>query len=132
MIFLLIVAVATVASMGLFASKDVVVKLLPFDNKSELQVVVDLPEGSSMEATERTLMAAADRLVTIPELSNIQLYAGTSAPFGFNGLGAASGTPDGSSGFLKVSPVIVNTFVLLTSLVVRVTLLVNLPIRLVS
>ncbi len=86
LLFLLIVAVATVASMGLFVSKDVVVKLLPFDNKSELQVVVDLPEGSSLEATERTLMAAADRLVTIPELSNIQLYAGASAPFGFNGL----------------------------------------------
>lgn len=50
---LVITGVATMASLVLFATKDVTVKLLPFDNKSELQVVVDLPEGSALEGTER-------------------------------------------------------------------------------
>jgi len=85
-IFLLIVTLATLGSFGLFYSRDVLVKLLPFDDKSELQVVVDLPEGSSLEATERLLMAAADRLADLPELTSIQAYAGTAAPFNFNGL----------------------------------------------
>ena len=84
--FLLIVGVATVASTTLFATRDVTVKLLPFDNKSELQVIVDLPEGSSLEATQRVLLAAARELADLPELSHIQAYAGTAAPFNFNGL----------------------------------------------
>jgi multidrug efflux pump subunit AcrB len=84
--FLLIVAAATMVSLVLFATKDVTVKLLPFDNKSEFQVVLDLPEGSSLEETERSLRAAADRLARIPEITSIQLYAGTAAPFNFNGL----------------------------------------------
>ncbi|MBI4184267.1 MAG: efflux RND transporter permease subunit [Proteobacteria bacterium] len=84
--FLVAVLVATLASLGLFLTRDVTVKLLPFDNKSELQVVVDLPEGASLEATERVLMAAAERLAPVPEVTTIQLYAGTAAPFNFNGL----------------------------------------------
>lgn len=84
--FLILVGAATLASFILFATKDVTVKLLPFDDKSELQVVVDLPEGSSLEDTERVLFAATKKLRAVPELANIQLYAGTSAPFGFNGL----------------------------------------------
>jgi len=83
---LLSVGVATVASTVLFATRDVTVKLLPFDNKSELQVVLDLPEGSSLETTERALMAAAGRLADLPELTHMQVYAGTAAPFNFNGL----------------------------------------------
>ncbi|MBT3991601.1 MAG: efflux RND transporter permease subunit [Rhodospirillaceae bacterium] len=86
MIFLIAVGVATMASFILFATKDVTVKLLPFDDKSELQVVVDLPEGSALEDTERVLLAATKKLKALPELANVQLYAGTSAPFGFNGL----------------------------------------------
>ncbi len=85
-LFLLATGVATVAVMGLFYSRDVTVKLLPFDNKSEMQVVVDLPEGSSLEDTDRVLTAAAARLADMPELADIQAYAGTSAPFNFNGL----------------------------------------------
>jgi len=85
-LFLAAVAVATLASFGLFASKDVTVKLLPFDNKSELQVVVDLPAGSSVEETERLLFAMADRVAGLAELTSIQAYAGTAAPFNFNGL----------------------------------------------
>ena len=80
------VGAATVAVCILFATRDVTVKLLPFDNKSEVQVVVDLPEGSTLEATERLLRAAAEALRGLPELAHIQLYAGTAAPFNFNGL----------------------------------------------
>jgi len=84
--FLLAVGLTTVAITSLFATRSVTVKLLPFDNKSELQVVVDLPEGASLEATQRVLMVAARKLADLPELSHIQAYAGTSAPFNFNGL----------------------------------------------
>jgi multidrug efflux pump subunit AcrB len=85
-IFLLTVGIATIAACALFATKDVRVKLLPFDNKSEIQVVVDLPQGSTLEDTDRVLMAAAERLKDLPELTSIQAYAGTAAPFNFNGL----------------------------------------------
>ena len=84
--FLLLVGGATALVCVLFATKDVTVKLLPFDNKSELQVVVDLPEGATLEDTERLLTAASERLRDLPELTSIQLYAGTAAPFNFNGL----------------------------------------------
>ncbi len=84
--FLLYVGLATLAALMLFATKSVRVKLLPFDNKSEIAVVVDLPRGASLEATDRLLTAAADRLKDLPELTSIQSYAGTAAPFNFNGL----------------------------------------------
>ena len=84
--FLFVVGVATLASLSLFAVKAVTVKLLPFDDKSELQVVIDLESGSSLEETDRVLAAATDRLKDLPELSTIQSYAGTAAPFNFNGL----------------------------------------------
>jgi multidrug efflux pump subunit AcrB len=86
LIFLAAVGVGTAAVMVLFLTKDVTVKLLPFDNKSELAVVVDLPEGSSLEATDRVLAEAAARLSALPELTSMQAYAGTAAPFNFNGL----------------------------------------------
>ncbi len=85
-IFLAVVGLATVGVMGMFANNSVTVKLLPFDNKSELQVVVDLPEGEALETTERLLINAARRLRDIPEITNIQVYAGTAMPFNFNGL----------------------------------------------
>ena len=84
--FLAAVAVATVAVFALFYTRDVTVKLLPFDDKPELQVVIDLPEGSSLEATEKVMVAAARRLAGLPELVSLQAYAGTAAPFNFNGL----------------------------------------------
>ncbi len=84
--FLIAVGVATVVSMIPFATKSVTVKLLPFDNKSELQIVFDLPEGSALETTERTLMRAAQLIADVPELASLQAYAGTAAPFNFNGL----------------------------------------------
>ena len=85
-IFLIIVGVTTLASFSLFAFKLVTVKLLPFDNKAEVQVIVDLPEGASVEDTERALFAMADGLRSIPEIESIQAYAGTAAPINFNGL----------------------------------------------
>jgi multidrug efflux pump subunit AcrB len=84
--FLLGVGIATLLSMMLFVTKSVTVKLLPFDNKSEIAVMVDLPEGSSVEDTERTLFASADIARQMPELTSVQAYAGTPAPFNFNGL----------------------------------------------
>ncbi len=84
--FLVLVGVATLGSMALIAFKAVTVKLLPFDDKSELQVVVDLPRGASLEETDRVLGAAVQRLNALPELHSIQAYAGTAAPFNFNGL----------------------------------------------
>ncbi len=85
-IFLLGVGIATLLSMTLFATKSVTVKLLPFDNKSEIAVVVDLPEGASLEATERTLFGTAEIARQLPEATSLQSYAGTPAPFNFNGL----------------------------------------------
>ncbi|MGA9206702.1 MAG: efflux RND transporter permease subunit [Terriglobales bacterium] len=84
--FLIGVGVATLLSLTLFYFKAVTVKLLPFDNKSEMQVVLDLPKGSSLEETDRILQMAAQRIKTLPELTTIQAYAGTAAPFNFNGL----------------------------------------------
>jgi multidrug efflux pump subunit AcrB len=84
--FLVGVGVATLAACSLFATATVRVKLLPFDNKSELQVVVDLPEGASLEDTERVLIEAATIAQAVPEVMSVDAYAGTAAPFNFNGL----------------------------------------------
>jgi multidrug efflux pump subunit AcrB len=73
-------------SVGLVAVKLVVLKMLPFDNKSEFQVVVDMPEGTPVEQTQRVLDALALELTSVPEVRNYQTYAGTSAPINFNGL----------------------------------------------
>ena len=85
-IFLISVGVATVAVCVLFYTESVTVKLLPFDNKSEMSVVVDLPEGATLEDTERTLFSIADVARQVPEVRSIETYAGTPAPFNFNGL----------------------------------------------
>jgi multidrug efflux pump subunit AcrB len=85
-IFLLAVGFATLAVSTLFYAEKVTVKLLPFDNKSELAVVLDLAQGASLEDTERTLFAAADIARGLPEAVSIQTYAGIAAPFNFNGL----------------------------------------------
>jgi len=84
--FLIGVGVATLLACALFATKTVTVKLLPFDNKSELQVVLDLPQGASLETTERTLGEVAAITRRLPEVVSAEAYAGTAAPFNFNGL----------------------------------------------
>ncbi len=73
-------------SISLAVFKVVVLKMLPFDNKSEFQVVVDMPEGTPVEQTSAVLNTLAAYLVTVPEVSDIQTYAGTAAPINFNGL----------------------------------------------
>lgn len=85
-LFLIAVGIATLVACSMFYFKAVTVKLLPFDNKSEVQLVVDLPEGSTLEATSRTLEQAAAIVRTVPEVEAMEAYAGTSAPFNFNGL----------------------------------------------
>jgi multidrug efflux pump subunit AcrB len=85
-VFLLLVGTATMGSLVLFYTKDVTVKLLPFDNKSELQVVADLPEGSSVEDTAKVLARVAEIAIALPEVHSVQTYAGEPAPFNFNGL----------------------------------------------
>ena len=84
--FLIAVGVATLAVCILFVTKTVTVKLLPFDNKSEIAVVVDLKEGSTLEDTERLLFAIAEKVHSVPEVRSVEAYAGTPAPFNFNGL----------------------------------------------
>jgi len=86
MVFLGGVAALLVAAMALVAVKWVRVKMLPFDNKSEFQVIVDMPEGTTLEQTDRVTQALADALRTEPEVTDYQTYVGTSGPFNFNGL----------------------------------------------
>jgi multidrug efflux pump subunit AcrB len=84
--FLIGVGLATLVACAMFATKTVTVKLLPFDNKSELQVVLDMPEGTSLEATQRALGDAAVITRGLAEVVAIDAYAGTASPFNFNGL----------------------------------------------
>ena len=63
-----------------------IMKMLPFDNKSEFQVVVDMPEGTSLEQTNRVLQEMGAYIATVPEVTDYQLYAGTASPINFNGL----------------------------------------------
>ncbi len=74
------------ASISLALNKMVVMKMLPFDNKSEFQVVVDMPEGVTLESTAEVLHALTAYLKTVPEVVDIEAYAGTAAPINFNGL----------------------------------------------
>ncbi len=74
------------ASFALVGLRAVIMKMLPFDNKSEFQVLVDMPEGTPLEETQRVLLALADHVRTVPEVTDYQIYAGTAAPINFNGL----------------------------------------------
>ncbi len=84
--FLLATVVASFGSLGALYTRDVTVKLLPFDNKSELMVMIDLPEGASLEATDRVAQMVAETVTTLPEVLSVQTHAGSAAPFNFNGL----------------------------------------------
>ncbi|WP_373092311.1 efflux RND transporter permease subunit [Zhongshania sp.] len=66
--------------------KLVLFKIMPFDDKQDIQIQFDLPEGSTLEATDRTLVEAANLISDIEEIQNIQLYAGVAGPFNFYGL----------------------------------------------
>ncbi len=74
------------ASMALLALRLVQVKMLPFDNKSEFQVILDLPEGTTLETSAALAAEVAGYLRSVPEVRSTEVYAGTAAPFNFNGL----------------------------------------------
>ncbi|MBF8274154.1 MAG: multidrug transporter AcrB [Magnetococcales bacterium] len=86
MILGLLVLVLIVGSMFLAVNQNVVMKMLPFDNKSEFQVVVDMPEGTTLEETAGVVRQLTTYLATIPEVTDYQAYVGNSSPVGFNGL----------------------------------------------
>ncbi len=86
MIFLLAVAGMLAASCWLVAAQLVKVKMLPFDNKSEFQVILDMPESATLEETAAVAFEMGQKLATVPEVTDYQVYAGTAAPHNFNGL----------------------------------------------
>ncbi|WMP17560.1 efflux RND transporter permease subunit [Thiothrix lacustris] len=81
-----VITLLIVLSASLAVFKLVVLKMLPFDNKSEFQVILDMPEGTSLEQTSRVLNEMADYLGKVDEVTDYQIYAGTAAPINFNGL----------------------------------------------
>ncbi len=85
-IFLIVVVLLFFAACSLVYFKVVKVKMLPFDNKSEFQIVVDMPEGTTLEKTYEVTNALASYVKTVPEVTNYQIYVGTSSPYNFNGL----------------------------------------------
>ncbi len=85
-LMLLFVITLMLLAVSLPVFKVVVMKMLPFDNKSELQIIVDMPEGTPMEETLSVLETLGGYLKTQPSVKDYQLYAGTHAPINFNGL----------------------------------------------
>jgi multidrug efflux pump subunit AcrB len=84
--FLGVVGLLLVGSTVLFYTRHVVVKMLPFDNKSEIQLVIDMPEGTTLEETSRVTQALGRYVRTVPEVRDYQAYVGTASPFNFSGL----------------------------------------------
>jgi multidrug efflux pump subunit AcrB len=84
--FLALVTVLLMISMGFVYFRWVVLKMLPFDNKSEFQVIIDMPEGTSLEKTASVTRDLALQLTQIPEITDLESYVGTASPFNFNGL----------------------------------------------
>jgi multidrug efflux pump subunit AcrB len=84
--FLLLVVLLLLGAMSLLAVKFVRVKMLPFDNKSEFQVIVDLPEGTTLEETAALTREIGEVIRKVPEVTDYQMYIGTASPYNFNGL----------------------------------------------
>jgi len=85
-IALLTVVVLLAGSVGLMFVRAVRVKMLPYDNKSEFQVIIDMPEGTSLESTAAAAKDLAAAVRGLPEVTDTQIYVGTSGPINFNGL----------------------------------------------
>ncbi len=85
-LFLGAIVILLFAMFSMFGFKMVLVKMLPFDNKNEFQVIIDMDEGTTLEKTARTARAIAEYLETVPEVMNVQTYAGVAAPYNFQGL----------------------------------------------
>ncbi|MDH5387125.1 MAG: efflux RND transporter permease subunit [Gammaproteobacteria bacterium] len=86
LIFLFILIAATFLACSLFYTQAVTVKMLPFDNKSEFNVVVNMPDGTAMPVTANVTAQLAAQLRELPEVTSIQTYVGTASPFNFNGM----------------------------------------------
>ncbi|MBS1706775.1 MAG: efflux RND transporter permease subunit [Armatimonadetes bacterium] len=84
--FFLVMGALLLGAMALVPLKAVTVKMLPFDNKNEFQVIVDMPTGTTLEQTAAVVRQLADYGATIPEVKDLQVYIGTASPFNFNGL----------------------------------------------
>jgi multidrug efflux pump subunit AcrB len=84
--FLTMVVLLLIGAGSLVALKFVRVKMLPFDNKSEFQVIVDMPEGSTLEETAAAGRQIGEYIRTVSEVRDYQIYAGTASPYNFNGL----------------------------------------------
>lgn len=84
--FILSIVVVLLGSMLLFYTKSVALKMLPFDNKNEFQVVIDMPEGTTLEKTQAVAKDIADYVSGQPLVENYQVYIGTAGPISFNGL----------------------------------------------
>jgi multidrug efflux pump subunit AcrB len=86
LLFLVGVIALLLAAVALVPLKLVHVKMLPFDNKSEFQVIVDMPDGTTLEETTRVAQILGHDLAEQPDVANYQIYAGASGPYNFNGL----------------------------------------------
>jgi len=84
--FIISIVIILLGSMMLFYTKSVALKMLPFDNKNEFQVVIDMPEGTTLEKTQAVAKDIAAYVASEPLVENYQAYIGTSAPISFNGL----------------------------------------------
>ncbi len=85
-VFFLVIAGLLAAAVALVPLGVVIVKMLPFDNKNEFQIVVDFPEGTTLETTHRALSEMAGAVGSLPEVVGTEVYAGAAAPYNFNGL----------------------------------------------
>ena len=84
--FLIGIVALLLASFALVPLGWMKVKMLPFDNKSEFQVILNMPEDSSLEQTAAVARELADAVLPEPQVRDVQIYAGTASPFNFNGL----------------------------------------------
>lgn len=85
-IFFIVITLMLLASCSMVYFGLVKVKMLPFDNKSEFQVILDMPEGSTLEHTSRVALEMSEEITKDPAVTNYQVYAGTASPYNFNGL----------------------------------------------
>lgn len=86
MLFFIVVVLMLTASLSFFYFKGVPMKMMPFDNKSEIQVVIDMPEGTTLETTEKVTKSIGNYIATVNEVTDYEAYIGTASPFNFNGL----------------------------------------------
>jgi multidrug efflux pump subunit AcrB len=80
------VTLMLLAATSMFFTRAVSVKMLPFDDKNEMQIIIDMPERTPLEVTAALAEDIAGSLAAVPEIADLQIYAGTAAPFNFNGM----------------------------------------------